>query len=70
MGRSIDTGPAVTFARKFKLGGCMLLSPYTDIKSVAASITGSPFLGNLVSAHFNNMEHMKHLKCPLLIIHG
>ena len=45
------------------------MSAYTSIKNVAAHVAGN-FLSNFVSAHFNNLEAMKTINCPVFLIHG
>ena len=57
-GRSIGTGPAITFARLFNPAGLICVSPYTSIKKVAANVVGS-FLSLLVHEHFNNIDSIK-----------
>ena len=44
------------------------MSPFTSIKDVAYNIVGS--LSVLITDHFNNLESMKSIKCPVLFIHG
>ena len=45
------------------------MSPYTTIKDVAKNVAGS-FLSMFIQEHFNNIEEMKRVKCPVLLIHG
>lgn len=68
-GRSIGTGPACLFARHFKPRGVILISAYTNISNVAANVA-SKWLGWMVHSHFNNVEQMKHITSPVLLIHG
>jgi len=44
------------------------MSPFTSIKDVAYNLVGS--LSVLITDHFNNLECMKNIKCPVLFIHG
>ena len=69
MGRSIGSGPATYIAQKFKPAALILISPFTSIKEVAKSMYG--FVGALfVKDRFDNLERMKHLSSPVLLIHG
>lgn len=45
------------------------MSPYTTVKDVAVNVAGK-FLSMFISEHFNNLEMMKRVKCPVLLIHG
>lgn len=56
-GRSIGTGPATYLASKFKVGGLIIMSPYTNIKTVAANVAGR-FLSMFISSHFDNATAM------------
>lgn len=44
------------------------MSPFTSIKDVAYNFVGS--ISYFVNDHFNNLECMKNIKCPVLLIHG
>ena len=68
-GRSIGTGPATTFAKLFNTAGLICLSPYTTIRKVVENVTSS-FLSKFVSKHFNNIENIKQVYVPVLLIHG
>ena len=69
MGRSIGSGPATYIAQKFKPAALLLVSPFTSIKEVAKSMYG--FVGALlVKDRFDNLERIKHVTCPVLLIHG
>ena len=68
-GRSIGTGPATQFASIYKPRALITMSAYTSIKDVTINVAGK-FLSNLVSVHFNNLQAMKRVKCPVLLIHG
>lgn len=68
-GRSIGTGPATTFARLFNTAGLICISPYTTIKKVAANVAGG-FLSLFMDEHFNNIESIKQVYVPVLLIHG
>ena len=68
-GRSMGSGPASLMGKLFKPRALVLMSAYKTIKDVVKSITGY-LISRIVSVHFNNLEEMKHIKCPVLLIHG
>ena len=45
------------------------MSAYTTIKAVAQNMVGK-MLGYLVANHFNNLEKISLVKCPVMFIHG
>ena len=65
----MGSGPTSLLACKYKPRGAILMSPYTTIKDVAKNVVGG-FLSMFVQEHFNNLEMMKKVKCPVLLIHG
>lgn len=71
-GRSIGTGVAVQMATEYKVGGVILLSPYTSISDVASDIYW--FLPikqlSLVKDKFDSLAKIKKVHAPLLVIHG
>lgn len=67
-GRSIGTGAATYLASKRKPGGLILISPILSIQNVASSLLGA--FKFLVKDRFNNLERIKEVTCPTLIIHG
>jgi fermentation-respiration switch protein FrsA (DUF1100 family) len=70
IGRSMGTGPACAIAAEFKsIAALVLLSPYTSLKAATRSYMGS-LLSFLVRERFDNLNAVKHAKCPTLIIHG
>ena len=68
-GRSMGSGPSSLLARIFKPRALILMSAYKTIKDVVSNMTGY-LISRLVAVHFNNLEQMKHIKCPVLLIHG
>ena len=68
-GRSMGSGPTSLLARMYKPRCLILMSPFTTIKKAAANVAGS-FLAFFVATHHNNLEHMKSVRCPVLLIHG
>ena len=68
-GRSIGSGPATYLASKHKVFSLLLMSPYTSIRSVAKHILGK--VGQfLVAERFRNVDYMRNVKSPVMIIHG
>jgi esterase/lipase len=68
-GRSIGTGPATYLASRFKVGALIIMSPYTNIKGVAANVAGK-FASFFISSHFDNAAAMKSVRCPVILLHG
>lgn len=69
MGRSLGSGPACWVAKNYDIAGLILISPFISIKEVANHHYGV-FGGLLIKNRFNNLENIKEIKCPALIIHG
>lgn len=67
-GRSIGSGPAVHLASNRTPGALILISPFKSIQDTAGSILG--IFSFIVKNRFNNIEKMKSVTCPLLLIHG
>jgi fermentation-respiration switch protein FrsA (DUF1100 family) len=67
-GRSMGSGPSCFLAEQFKPRALILMSPFTSIKDVAYNLIGS--ISYFVNDHFKNLECMKNIKCPVLLIHG
>ena len=68
-GRSMGSGPSSQLASMFNPKALILMSAYTTIKAVAQNVAGS-FLGYFVANHFNNLDKMKGVTCPTILIHG
>ena len=66
-GRSMGSGPASILAKLFKPKALILMSAYQTIKDVVSNMTGY-LISRLVAVHFNNIEEMKYIKCPVLLI--
>jgi pimeloyl-ACP methyl ester carboxylesterase len=64
-GRSLGSAVAAYLARDRKLGGVVLVSPFTSGRDMAFA-AARPFVGDL----FDTLGNVEHLKCPLLVIHG
>ncbi|EAR99030.2 alpha/beta superfamily hydrolase (macronuclear) [Tetrahymena thermophila SB210] len=69
LGRSIGTGPATWLAANKKVGGLILISPFTSIRGVAKHVAGS-FAQHLIKERFVNIENIQKVVCPTFIVHG
>lgn len=71
MGRSMGSGPATHLCACRNPGNLILVSPYTSIKGVADKLFGK-FLAVvfMVKERFKNVDKIKDVKCPVLLIHG
>jgi hypothetical protein len=69
MGRSIGSGPATHFGNSYPVGGLVLISPFTSLKS-AAQHNFTSVASVLVKQRFDNETKMAEIKCPCLFIHG
>lgn len=69
MGRSIGSGPATHFGNQYPVGGLVLISPFTSLKS-AAQYNFTAVASVLVKQRFDNQTKMMEIKCPCLFIHG
>jgi abhydrolase domain-containing protein 17 len=67
IGRSIGSGPATALASK-ACGGLILLSPYASLRKILKRIVG-PFQF-LMKDQMKNIDNIKHVTCPTLLIHG
>ncbi len=63
-GRSVGSGPSVWLAVRHPVGGLILESPFVSIFRVVTRWPIIPF------DKFNNLSRMRHVRCPVLIIHG
>eukprot|EP00826_Nyctotherus_ovalis_P018360 TRINITY_DN15496_c0_g1_i1.p1 TRINITY_DN15496_c0_g1~~TRINITY_DN15496_c0_g1_i1.p1 ORF type:complete len:301 (+),score=52.01 TRINITY_DN15496_c0_g1_i1:84-986(+) len=68
-GRSIGTGPAVELASKRKAAALILVAAYASIKRAVGGLAGE-WMAGLVKQRFDNVESIKEVKCPTLIVHG
>ena len=67
-GRSIGTGWATYLASQKQLNNLILMSPFTDISSLAAEIL--TYSNKIVKCHFDNMKEIENYNGRLLVIHG
>jgi len=69
VGRSLGTGVIAQLASEFRVGGSVLVSPYTAVRDVAQNLVGS-LLGRVVSDVFRSIDYVDQIKSPVLYIHG
>lgn len=69
LGRSLGSGPATYVAARRNPGGLIMISPYTSIRKVVKDVAGS-WLQYLVEDRFSNIDEIKFVTCPTLLIHG
>ena len=68
-GRSIGSTAATNLAQDKDIAGLILVSPMTNGRDMA-SVMGLGFAAPLAENAFENDKKIKHVKAPLLIIHG
>jgi fermentation-respiration switch protein FrsA (DUF1100 family) len=68
-GRSMGSGPACHLASLCKPSSLILLSPYTSLKDAVKTLLGT-IPSMLVRDRFQNVEVIKRVTCPTLIVHG
>jgi hypothetical protein len=64
-GRSLGSGPSCYLSEKYDIGGLILQTPLSSIYRVILE-----FKFTLPGDMFPNIDRMKNITCPLLIIHG
>ena len=64
-GRSLGSGPSCYLAEKYEVGGLILQTPITSIYRVIID-----FRFTLPGDMFANIDRIKKITCPLLVIHG
>ena len=69
IGRSIGCSLAAHVARYRKPAFIILISPFKTLQEAAAAVVGW-LLSTLVAQRFDNVECLKHVKAPVMIIHG
>ena len=69
IGRSIGSGPACYLAEKHRIAALVLISAFTNIRDVVADLIGS-WGSMLIKDRFNNLERIRKMQCPVLLIHG
>jgi pimeloyl-ACP methyl ester carboxylesterase len=70
MGRSMGSGPCCALAAENPgVQALVLMSPYTSLKHAVKTLLGT-LASLLVRERFENLESIKKVRCPTLIIHG
>ena len=69
-GRSIGSGVAVDLASKKEIKGLVLEAPYVSLKKLANEKAPWLLPSLWLRFHFNNMEKINHVRCPIIFIHG
>jgi pimeloyl-ACP methyl ester carboxylesterase len=69
LGRSLGSATAIHLAQDRKLGGIILITPITTGKEISSKI-GLGWMTWMMSPFFDNMEKIKRIKSPALVIHG
>ena len=69
LGRSIGTTVAINTAQYQEIAGLILVTPLTSGKA-HAELGIFRFVSWLAGDAFNNLDKIKHVKAPVLIIHG
>lgn len=68
-GRSIGSTAATDLAQDKDIAGLILVSPISSARDQASAV-GLGFAASLAGKAFENHDKIKHLKAPLLVIHG
>jgi len=68
-GRSIGSGPACHLAAKYNPLCLILISPIKSVTHIARQLCGR-IADFLLEERFNNIEVVKGVKCPSVILHG
>ena len=69
-GRSIGSGPACHLSAIFNPLCLILISPIKSVHHIAQKIFGRLLSNMLLEERFNNIEKVKDVKCPTIILHG
>ncbi|MGE3167076.1 MAG: alpha/beta hydrolase [Planctomycetota bacterium] len=69
-GRSLGTVPAIRLAAELTTRGLLLDSPLASAAEMARQILPIPGLPRLLSIRLDNLESIRHVRCPILILHG
>lgn len=70
IGNSIGSGAATQLATEADFGGLALVSAYTDLPSVVASVARWLPLRWLVKDRFDNHAKLRAVRAPVLVMHG
>ena len=69
MGRSLGSGPATYLASRHAVGALVLISAFCSIRDAVRDKLGS-LAAIFVKDAFNNLERIRRVISPVLIIHG
>jgi uncharacterized protein len=69
-GRSLGAAVAVELASRQRVAGLIVISAFTSIRDMARRTFPWLPASLLVRHHFNNLEKIPTLTCPMLIVHG
>ena len=64
LGRSVGAGPSLFLAEREPVGGLVLESAFTSALRVVTQVRILPF------DYFPNLERLKRIRCPVLVMHG
>lgn len=70
MGRSLGAHVATRLARTYECNGLVLVAPFLSLQVAMGQYVGLGLAGMLVGDAFSNRENMRHVKAPLVVIHG
>uniref|UniRef100_A0A6A7G9Q5 Alpha/beta superfamily hydrolase n=1 Tax=Hirondellea gigas TaxID=1518452 RepID=A0A6A7G9Q5_9CRUS len=68
-GRSIGSGPCCQLAARHKVGGLVLVSPFSSIRDMTRHLAGR-VAAALVADRFSNIQAIMKVEVPLILIHG
>ena len=68
IGYSFGTGPTIRMARYFDINCAFLMAPYTNLFNTTMTIPS--FITLRRSGSLASLEHIKHVCCPILFMHG
>lgn len=68
-GRSIGSSAACHVSRHREPSSLVLMSPFKSIRETARDLVGW-LLSRAIADRFRNIDLIKEVKCPILIIHG
>lgn len=69
-GRSIGSGVAVDLASRYPVRGLILESPYSSLGKLANEKLPFLFPSLYLRFRFNNLEKIKNVKAPVILLHG
>lgn len=70
VGLSLGTGVAIDLASRKAVAAMVLFAPYTSMDDMAKVLAPWVPAGIILKHHFLSEEKIRHLKIPILIVHG